>query len=226
MSFRLHSLLYFGISIVFIALENAGLLYPGIIVKALIIPSLIWLYFRFAKGQINNFHRLILIALVFSWIGDITLQLTGIREGFFLIGLGGFLVAQLFYLLAFFSTKGSNVLLRKVYLVIPVALYCGFILWVLWDGLGDMMMPVTVYCVIIHIMLLAAVNRKEKVNSQSYRLVLSGAILFIMSDSLIAINTFEQPFELARIAIMTSYVTAQYLIAVGCVRQFNLTLKK
>jgi hypothetical protein len=43
---------------------------------------------------------------------------------------------------------------------------------------------------------------------------------------MIAINKFNQPFELARVAIMTSYVTAQYLIAIGCLRQFNLTLKK
>jgi len=226
MNFRLHSLLYFGIAIVFIVLETVGVFYPGIAVKALIIPALIWLYLRFVKGRINSFHRLILIALVFSWVGDITLQLNIIKEDFFIIGLGSFLVAQLIYLVAFFSTKGPNVVSRKIYLTIPVVFYCVFILWVLWDGLGDMMMPVTVYCVVIHVMLLAAINRKEKVNSQSYQLVLFGAILFILSDSLIAINKFEQSFELARIAIMTSYVTAQYLIAIGCVRQFNLTLKK
>ena len=226
MNFRLHSLLYFGIAIVFIVLETAGVFYPGIIVKSLIIPTLIWLYLRFVKVQINSFHRLILIALVFSWVGDITLQLNSINEDFFMVGLGSFLVAQLIYLVAFFSTKGPNVVSRKIYLALPVVIYCVFILWVLWDGLGDMMMPVTVYCVVIHVMLLAAINRKKKVNSQSYQLVLFGAILFILSDSLIAINKFEQSFELARIAIMTSYVTAQYLIAIGCVRQFNLTLKK
>jgi len=226
MNFRLHSLLYFGIAIAFIVLETTGIFYPGIIVKTLIIPSLIWLYLRFVKGHINSFHRLILIALFFSWIGDITLQLSSIKEDFFLVGLGSFLVAQLLYMVAFFSTKGPNVVSRKIYLALPVVIYCVFILWLLWDGLGDMMLPVTVYCVIIHIMLLAAINRKEKVNSQSYQLVLFGAILFILSDSLIAINKFEQSFELARIVIMTSYVTAQYLIAIGCVRQFNLTLKK
>ena len=226
MNFRIHSLLYFGIAIVFIVLETTGVFYPGIVVKALIIPALIWLYLRFVKGHINSFHRLILIALVFSWIGDITLQLSNIKEDFFIVGLGSFLVAQLIYLLAFFSTKGGNVVYRKIYLALPVVIYCVFILWVLWDGLGDMMLPVTVYCVVIHTMLLAAINRKEKVNSQSYQLVLFGAILFILSDSLIAINRFEQAFELARITIMSSYVTAQYLIAIGCVRQFNLSLQK
>jgi len=43
---------------------------------------------------------------------------------------------------------------------------------------------------------------------------------------MIAVNKFKQSFELARVAIMGSYITAQYLIAIGCLRQFNLTLKK
>jgi uncharacterized membrane protein YhhN len=109
-------------------------------VKAFIIPLLIWLYLRFIKGQWNRFHGLIVVALVFSWLGDILLQLTQFRDTFFL-------------------------------------------------------------------------------------LVLAGAILFVLSDSMIAINRFTQPFELARIAIMSSYITAQYLIAVGCARQYNLTLQ-
>jgi uncharacterized membrane protein YhhN len=75
-------------------------------------------------------------------------------------------------------------------------------------------------------MLLAAINREKKVNRQSYLLVFAGAVLFVLSDSLIAINRFTQPFELARIAIMSSYITAQYLIAVGCTRQYNLTYKQ
>ena len=103
--------------------------------------------------------------------------------------------------------------------------YGVFILWLLWEGLGDMMMPVTAYCGVILTMLLAAINRRGKVNAQSFQLVLFGAMLFVISDSMIAINKFHQPFELARVTIMTSYITAQYLIAIGCVRQFNLSLK-
>ncbi len=226
MNFRIHSLLYFGTGIAFISLETIGAVYPGIIVKDLIIPILIWLYLRFIKGESNRFHRMILLALVFSWAGDVTLQLTQFREDFFLVGLGSFLVAQLLYLLAFFSTRGENILLRKFYLSLPVILYGILLLWFLWDGLGDMRMPVTVYAAVILSMLVAAINRKGKVNPQSYQLVLMGAILFVLSDSMIAVNKFKQSFELARVAIMGSYITAQYLIAIGCLRQFNLTLKK
>jgi uncharacterized membrane protein YhhN len=226
MNFRIHSLLYFATGIVFMTLETAGALYPAIVVKSFIIPVLIWLYLRFIRGEGNRFHRLVILALLFSWIGDVTLQLTHFNEEFFLVGLGSFLAAQLLYMIAFFSTVGSSILAKRIYLTIPVVVYGGFILWLLWGGLGDMKVPVALYTVVILTMLLAAVNRKEKVNPQSYQLVLLGAILFVLSDSMIAINKFKQPFELARVAIMTSYITAQFLIAIGCLRQFNLTLKK
>ncbi len=226
MNFRTHSTLYFAAGIAFIALETIGAVWIGIVVKSLIIPLLIWLYLKFSMGHWNRFHSLIIIALVFSWLGDVTLQLTQFRESYFMIGVGCFLIAQLLYALAFFTTPGKNTLLfRKVYLIIPVILYGLGILWLLNDSLGDMRLPVTLYTVVIMTMLLAAINREKKVNRQSFLLVLAGAIIFVVSDSILAINKFAQPFELGRIASMTSYITAQYLIAVGCTRQFNLTFK-
>ena len=226
MNFRTHSTLYFAAGIAFIALETIGAAWTSIAVKSLIIPLLIWLYLRFTRGYWNRFHSLIIIALVFSWLGDVTLQLTQFRETYFMIGVGCFLIAQLLYALAFFTTPGKNILFfRKVYLILPVILYGLGILWLLNDSLGDMRLPVTIYTVVIMTMLLAAINREKKVNRQSFLLVLAGAIIFVVSDSILAINKFAQPFELGRIASMTSYVTAQYLIAVGCTRQFNLTLK-
>ena len=214
MNFRIHTILYFATGIVFIALETIGVAWISIAVKSLIIPLLIWLYLRFVRGHWNRFHSMIIIALIFSWIGDITLQLTQFKESFFLIGVGCFLIAQLIYMVTFFTTPGENsVFFRKIYLVVPVVLYGMGILWLLYDGL------------VIMTMLLAAINREKKVNKQSFLLVLAGAIIFVVSDSILAINKFAQPFELGRIASMTSYITAQYLIALGCARQFNLTLK-
>jgi uncharacterized membrane protein YhhN len=226
MNFRTHSLLYFATGIAFIVLERLGVIWPGIAVKALIIPLLTGLYLRFTRGQTNRFHTVIVIALFFSWMGDVTLQLTPFNDVFFLVGLACFLVTQLLYMMAFFSTPGPNtVFSRKIYLAVALILYGWGIIRLLSEGLGELRMPVTVYTVVILSMLLAAINREKKVNRQSYLLVLSGAILFVLSDSLIAINKFTQPFELARMAIMSSYITAQYLIVVGCARQYNLTLK-
>ena len=169
---------------------------------------------------------MIMSALVFSWLGDVTLQLQEENDIFFMIGLSCFLLAQVMYLIAFFSTKGENVLFfKKIYLILPVILYGLIILYILYDGLGDMKIPVIIYTVVILTMLSSALNREKKVNRQSYILVLVGAILFVLSDSMIAINKFSYPFDMSRIAIMLTYVVAQYLIAIGCLKQFGIELK-
>ena len=88
-----------------------------------------------------------------------------------------------------------------------------------------MKIPVIIYTVVILTMLTSALNREKKVNRQSYILVLVGAILFVISDSIIAIDKFRYHFALSGIAIMSTYVTAQYFIAIGCLKQFNIDLK-
>jgi uncharacterized membrane protein YhhN len=226
MNFRTHSTLYFAAGIVFIALETLGATLPEIIAKTFIIPLLIWLYASHLKGAMKHFHRMIIAALIFSWGGDMLLQLSQFNETLFLAGVGSFLITQLIYLVMFFSTKGPNVLFfRRIYLLIPVAAYGILIIRYIADGLGDMLVPIIVYTVAILTMLLGALNRELKVNRQSYILVLLGAVLFILSDSLIMINRIKMPFDLARIIIMSTYITAQYLIAVGCLKQFNIKLR-
>jgi len=169
---------------------------------------------------------MILAALVFSWLGDVTLEFQGKNDLFFIIGLSCFLLAQIIYLIAFFSTKGENVLFfRKIYLILPVILYGVIIIFILYKGLGDMKVPVIFYTVVILTMLTSAINREKKVNRQSYILVLAGAILFILSDTILAINKFGYSFTLAGIANMLTYITAQYLIVIGCLKQFEIELK-
>jgi uncharacterized membrane protein YhhN len=85
--------------------------------------------------------------------------------------------------------------------------------------LGDFRIPVIVYAVVILSMLAAALNRYGKVNGLSFMLVSLGALLFVASDSMIAINKFYEKFDFARILIMATYLLGQYLIATGSLRQ-------
>jgi uncharacterized membrane protein YhhN len=89
----------------------------------------------------------------------------------------------------------------------------------LYAGLAEMKLPVILYAIIILTMLTAAINRIDKVNKISYYLVLSGAILFVISDSSIAIAKFSHPFKSSGIVIMSTYVVAQYLIVIGYIAQ-------
>jgi uncharacterized membrane protein YhhN len=69
-------------------------------------------------------------------------------------------------------------------------------------------------------MLAGAINRIDKVKKKSFWLVLAGAILFVISDSAIAINKFSYHFEYSGIVIMSAYIVAQYLIVTGYIEQF------
>jgi uncharacterized membrane protein YhhN len=57
-------------------------------------------------------------------------------------------------------------------------------------------------------------------------LMIGGAVLFISSDSILAINKFYEPFEFAGIAIMLTYGIAQLLITLGALRYITSAPKQ
>jgi uncharacterized membrane protein YhhN len=103
----------------------------------------------------------------------------------------------------------------------PVILYGAGFIWFLHGDLKEMLIPVILYTLVILTMLSAAINRKKKVNRLSYRLILAGAILFVISDSAIALDKFSFPLKLSTLAIISTYITAQYLITLGFIRQMR-----
>ena len=56
--------------------------------------------------------------------------------------------------------------------------------------------------------------------------IISGALLFITSDSLLAINKFYSSFQYAGILIMLTYGIAQLLITLGAARYISSNSKQ
>jgi uncharacterized membrane protein YhhN len=215
--------LFFLTGILFLLFENSPSFVPAFILKMLMIPLLVILFLLNLKPAGNRLHMLILAGLLFCWAGDILLEVPGQYADLFVPGLGCFLLGHVMYLLVFFLTPGENFLFRKgSFFLVPVVLYGALLVWWLYNGLGNMRIPVIAYAVVILTMLAGAINRKEKVNSISYFLVLTGAILFVISDSAIAINKFGHHFTGSSIVVMTTYLAAQYLIVTGYLRQGNI----
>ena len=77
------------------------------------------------------------------------------------------------------------------------------------------MIPVLAYAMVLLAMALWAHKRRGATSARSFMLVSSGAILFVISDGVIAVNkfAFEVPGE--RILVMSTYIAAQYLIIRG-----------
>jgi uncharacterized membrane protein YhhN len=217
---RILSILFFTAATFFILLEHHQVFWPGVIVKALLMPLLILILSANLRKKADSHHRLMIVALAFSWAGDITLEFTGHHEMLFVLGLLFFMVTQILYCIVFFCTQGTGYPMKKLaFGIIPVYVYGVFLVAWLYPDLGDMRIPVMAYAFVILTMLSASISRFNKVSRTSYWLVLCGAVLFVLSDSLIAVNKFTYPFNGARVVIMSTYVTGQFLIVWGYVKQ-------
>ena len=187
------------------------------VVKPIIIPSLAAFFF-FSVEQKNKLAFFVIIALLFSWLGDIMLLFQELKPIYFMLGLASFLLAHITYILIF--SKSSKDFKPKIFTYSTgflLGLYGVLLLLLMWPGLGDLMIPVTLYTVIIMTMGITALFRKA--NGAS--LVLIGAMLFVASDSLLALNKFYQPFVAAGFWVMLTYILAQYFIVTGMISYFS-----
>jgi uncharacterized membrane protein YhhN len=213
---------YFMLAIIFISFGSMVSPLVALILKALIIPLLMFLMILNLKTSEKRSNQLIILALIFSWLGDILLGVPESSANLFVPGLISFLLAHVMYMLVFFRTPGKNLIIpKRIYFLIPVLLYGIGLLVLLFNSLGEMKLPVTVYTLVILTMVCSAISRYGKVNITSWLLISTGAILFLISDSGIAINKFSSHFAGAQAIIMSTYVLAQYLIVIGYIMEFK-----
>jgi len=187
--------------------------------KPLLLPILAGLYLVSVPKPIKWYKDVVLLALIFSWAGDVLLQF----QGMFVAGLSSFLTAHVFYILFFVrtnSTTASFFKLRPVMLIAVLA-YLIELMLILWPTLGGMKIPVLLYGITISTMLSAAFWQYKKLDDKTALFFVIGAAFFVASDSILAINKFKSPFENARIYIMTTYILAQLLIVTGAIRYRN-----
>ena len=142
---------------------------------------------------------------------------------FFLLGLVSFLIGHVLYILSFhhfrWSDKSRELLgTQKVRFALPVILAGTGLVIILYLSLGDLKIPVMTYALILTLMVLNAMFRFGRTTSVSFWFAFAGAVLFMLSDSLLAINKFMMPLAQADILIMLTYITAQYFIVEGILR--------
>lgn len=183
--------------------------------KPLLMPVLM-LYFLACTGKVESgLKKWVLLALFFSWAGDVLLMFQEKMPDFFLFGLSAFLLAHVFYILFFHGIRTREGIKGNFFLLLPVAGYYGGLIMLLSSHLGDMKMPVIIYGLVISFMLVLALHMLYSRNKEAGKLLAAGAALFVVSDSLLAINRFYQAFSFANIAVMLTYGIAQYLIVKG-----------
>lgn len=206
-------------------LEHFPIIY---VAKPLLIPILmIWVYSTTKNKKDILF---LLLGLFFSWLGDLFLMVRHEFEPakakmFFIFGLAAFLIAHLNYIICFLKDVKSKIgfIEAKPSLILPFIAFIVGLLYFLGDSIQAMKVPVYLYCIIITLMSIMALNRKGIVSTNSFNLIFIGSLLFIFSDMCIAISVFKAPFYLSRVVIMSTYILAQYLIAKGYITHITST---
>lgn len=160
--------------------------------------------------------RLTLLSLGFSWLGDTAPGFAPEGTGF-LVMIGFFLVAQVVFIVAFWPYRRASVLspsqparrraLALVYLLALVVLVVACA-----PGAGALLVPVIVYGATLAFMAALATGVG--------RLVAIGGAVFVVSDSLIALEAFVEGWALPGQGfwVMSTYIAAQALIVAGVVR--------
>jgi len=187
------------------------------------IMIMLGLYYWASQGEAREPLSIpLIVAILFSCAGDILLMQKS-DENFFMFGLGAFLVAHLFYILTLRQHRLENSPealhgLQKIRFAFPIVLAGTGLVTILYSHLEGLKIPVMVYAAVITFMVLNALFRFGRTNTKSFAMVFGGAILFMMSDSLIAVDKFLEPIPLAGFWVMSTYISAQFLIIKGIIK--------
>ncbi len=158
----------------------------------------------------DPYVRAIGLGLLFSLCGDIWLMLPANR---FLYGLLSFLLAHLCYMFAFLTGGAAS---SFPWMVLPFSIIGVIILVYLWPSLPpSLRSAVSIYIAVIVMMVALAASRAIARFSTATISAAIGALLFLVSDALLAIDRFRRPFRLARGAVLGTYFIGQLMIALS-----------
>jgi uncharacterized membrane protein YhhN len=181
--------------------------YPGaFVIKGLSVGPLAAL--AFVSGS-----PILGLALALSTIGDVLLDVDPDR--LFVYGLGSFLLAHLVYIFLFVRKARRPMVLdgkQKAAVILLLLYSAGISAWLL-PSLGSLIVPVAIYMCAITVMVESAILARF-----STPWVAIGAVLFLVSDSLLAIHKFKTPIPYRDFLVWSTYYAGQYSIAMGILR--------
>lgn len=160
----------------------------------------------------GEYGLLIALGLLCSLAGDVFLMLPGDR---FVPGLVSFLLAHLAYLAAFARAGGGPWGGTAFLSLAPLLAYGAVVFLRLRSHLGALTVPVLGYILVILLMAWRAVEYARQVPGPGPRAAALGALLFVASDTALALNRFARPFRAAQAVVLGTYYAAQLLIALS-----------
>jgi uncharacterized membrane protein YhhN len=155
----------------------------------------------------RRYTRPVLAGLACSLVGDVALMLPG---DYFVPGLFAFLAAHLCYISAFAARAGG---LRPSPSALPFAFAYIVLVARLAPHAGTLLGPVALYGAVLLAMAWCAAETWRLRRDGPTGAAAVGALLFVVSDTLLAFGRFVPAGPRSGTAVMITYVAAQLLIA-------------
>ncbi|MCG6185751.1 lysoplasmalogenase [Maribellus maritimus] len=196
------------------------------IFKPLIMVWIAGFFLFYSRNVDRKVVQFAVFAFLFSWFGDILLMFGNDKFLFFVLGLAAFLVAQIIYMNLFLHTinlSGKKPFLKKRPFWLIAYIAYGLIIYILLFEQLDAILRVAVFVYMLALlgMSVMALNRFGNGHPISFSLVFFGSVLFVLSDTMIAINKFLVTIPYEGIFVMVTYIGAQYLIMTGLLKQYE-----
>jgi uncharacterized membrane protein YhhN len=184
--------------------------------KPLLMPLLILFYIFGVFEATTRVDWLIVVALIGGYAGDIFLMFKG-QDKWFLFGMIGFFVNQIFYVISFFLSISNiaNFNIWGLFLLGPVILILAIIVPRFINKTEKFKIPVFIYLGAILLMHIAAILRLAEFQGLPFILVYVGSISFIFSDATIAVDKWDTEVTQGRLIIRSTYIMAQFFITLG-----------
>ncbi len=183
-----------------------------------LVPAGMATLFVLYTGHESIYLSLILtIGLFFCMLGD-----AGMEKGL-IPGLPLFLVAQIILMISLMGQAielgiSSDSLLLTGIVIIGLIIYLVLFLRYLESsdkGLGKFRTPVIIYCIFISGMLSSAVLLWTTSGIMEFGFVVLGALLFVISDSIIAIREFHHDLAYRELKVISTYHAAIFLLSLS-----------
>ena len=197
--------------------------------NGLMIPTLIYLIVKKYHEYDSPLLPQLVVALIFSFLGDLFMMIP-VEEGFFtLIGICTFMIAQFAYGILFLKSTNfrlfTKVPLTERWPEILLLTIIGIVFSQVYEFLGDYLIAGMIFLLISTSTFLFGLNRRFLVSKVSFGLVLAGLIGFFISDVLSAVDIFFHNREI-HMAIILAYSTGHILVTNGILIQVENTKKR
>ncbi|MDR3447454.1 lysoplasmalogenase [Dyella sp.] len=182
------------------------------ICKPLTTLLILWMVVRTNPAVSTRYRRWMAAGMVASLAGDVFLMLP---QDAFVPGLVSFLLAHLCFIVALLTDSRFA---ERPWGMLACVAYGAFNLWALWPSLpAALHLPVMVYVLVLASMGGQAVVRVQRhamdALTNSAQWSVAGALLFMLSDTLLAWNRFRFVIPLSGLWVLATYYAALWCLA-------------